>query len=58
MRISFLPDAEPRPRRVAVGEFDGVHLGHRAVIEGNDTVLTFEPHPRAVIAPAQPVAWM
>src|SRR3712207_8959763 len=36
---------------IAVGEFDGVHLGHRAVIEGADTALTFEPHPRAVVAP-------
>ena len=51
MRITLLPDAEPRPRRVAVGEFDGVHLGHRAVIAGSDTVLTFEPHPLAVIKP-------
>ncbi|HEX5146893.1 MAG TPA: bifunctional riboflavin kinase/FAD synthetase [Conexibacter sp.] len=51
MRITMLPDAEPRPRRVAVGEFDGVHLGHRAVIDGSDTVLTFEPHPLAVIRP-------
>jgi len=51
MRITFLPDAEPRPRRVAVGEFDGVHLGHRAVIEGSDTVLTFEPHPLTVVRP-------
>ena len=51
MKITWLPDAEPRPRHVAVGEFDGVHLGHREVIEGADTVLTFEPHPRAVVAP-------
>ncbi|HZV72819.1 MAG TPA: bifunctional riboflavin kinase/FAD synthetase [Conexibacter sp.] len=51
MRITLLPDVEQRPRRVAVGEFDGVHLGHRAVIEGSDTVLTFEPHPLAVIRP-------
>jgi riboflavin kinase/FMN adenylyltransferase len=51
MRVSFLPNVEPRPRRVAVGEFDGVHLGHRAVIAGSDTVLTFEPHPLAVIRP-------
>ncbi len=51
MRITQLPDVEPRPRRVAVGEFDGVHLGHRAVIKGSDTVLTFEPHPLAVIRP-------
>jgi riboflavin kinase / FMN adenylyltransferase len=51
MRITWLPGARPRPRRIAVGEFDGVHLGHRAVIEGSDTVLTFEPHPLAVIRP-------
>jgi len=51
MRVTMLPDAPPRRRRVAVGEFDGVHLGHRAVIGDADTVLTFEPHPRAVVAP-------
>jgi riboflavin kinase/FMN adenylyltransferase len=51
MKVTFLPDVEPRPRMVAIGEFDGVHLGHRAVIEGSDTVLTFEPHPLAVIRP-------
>ncbi len=51
MKIVQLPDAEPRPRRVAVGTFDGVHLGHRAVIEGADTVLTFDPHPVSVISP-------
>ncbi|MDQ2759715.1 MAG: bifunctional riboflavin kinase/FAD synthetase [Actinomycetota bacterium] len=51
MRITMLSDAELRPRRVAVGEFDGVHLGHREVIRGSDTVLTFEPHPLQVIRP-------
>lgn len=51
MRITKLAEAEPRPRRVAVGEFDGVHLGHRRVIEGSDTVLTFEPHPLTVVRP-------
>ncbi len=51
MRITKLGDAEPRPRRVAVGEFDGVHLGHREVIRGSDTVLTFDPHPLQVIRP-------
>jgi len=40
-----------RPRRVAVGTFDGVHLGHREVIDGSDTVLTFDPHPLAIVAP-------
>ncbi len=47
----MLGEVEPRPRRVAVGEFDGVHLGHREVIAGNDTVLTFDPHPLAVVRP-------
>ena len=51
MRVTMLADAEPRVRRVAVGQFDGVHLGHRAVIAGSDTVLTFEPHPLAVVRP-------
>ncbi len=51
MKVTWLPDAERRPRHLAVGEFDGVHLGHREVIDGADTVLTFEPHPRQVIAP-------
>jgi riboflavin kinase/FMN adenylyltransferase len=31
--------------------FDGVHLGHREVIAGSDTVLTFDPHPLTVVAP-------
>ena len=53
MRVTRLPNAEPRPRRVAVGTFDGVHLGHRRVIDGSDTVLTFDPHPLSVIAPAR-----
>ena len=51
MDIIWLPDVRLRDRRLAVGEFDGVHLGHREVIRGSDTVLTFEPHPRTVVAP-------
>jgi riboflavin kinase / FMN adenylyltransferase len=51
MKVTYLPDAEPRPRRVAVGTFDGVHLGHREVIRGADTVLTFDPHPQSVVSP-------
>lgn len=51
MRIVPLAEAQPRARRVAVGTFDGVHRGHRAVIEGSDTVLTFDPHPVSVISP-------
>jgi len=48
-----------RPRAVAIGNFDGVHLGHRQIISvllaeaGRDelipTVLTFNPHPEKVL---------
>lgn len=51
MRITDLGDLQRRSRRVAVGTFDGVHLGHREVIRGADTLLTFEPHPTAVVRP-------
>ncbi len=51
MKITRLPDVERRERRVAVGTFDGVHRGHREVIAGSDSVLTFEPHPVSVVAP-------
>ena len=53
MKLTRLPDAVRRDgRSVAVGTFDGVHLGHREVIAGSDSVLTFDPHPSAVVAPA------
>ena len=52
LEVSRLPEAEPRPRHVAIGTFDGVHRGHRAVIEGADTVLTFDPHPLEILHPA------
>jgi riboflavin kinase / FMN adenylyltransferase len=57
-----LPD-EVRGASVAVGNFDGVHLGHRAVIGeagriAHDqnipwAVLSFEPHPRSLFTPDQ-----
>ena len=53
------PDA--RGAAVAIGNFDGVHLGHQAVIEAAvqkarvldvpAAVLTFEPHPRMLFKP-------
>jgi riboflavin kinase/FMN adenylyltransferase len=48
-------ELEPAERAVAIGTFDGVHRGHRAVIEAardsglRSTVVTFEPHPRLVL---------
>jgi riboflavin kinase/FMN adenylyltransferase len=51
MKVTPLAMAEPRPRHVAIGTFDGVHLGHQAVIDHADTVLTFDPHPMNVLRP-------
>jgi riboflavin kinase/FMN adenylyltransferase len=52
IQVTSLPDAEPRPRHVAIGTFDGVHRGHQAVIDSADTVLTFDPHPLEILHPA------
>ena len=48
------------PVNLAIGFFDGVHLGHQAVInniicsdEGSSVVLTFDPHPLSVLSPSQ-----
>jgi riboflavin kinase/FMN adenylyltransferase len=67
MRIHRSPFALPAAARgavVAIGNFDGVHLGHRRVIEeardaarrlGVDSaVMTFAPHPRRFFRPDQP----
>jgi riboflavin kinase/FMN adenylyltransferase len=58
MLIGPLPLHELVPHHavsgLAIGVFDGVHLGHQAVVRslsGNVAALTFEPHPLAVIAP-------
>lgn len=64
MELFRLESLEPRGLRspsVTVGNFDGVHLGHRALAEavvaearaagGEAVVLTFDPHPSRVLAP-------
>jgi len=51
LEVNSLAQAGRRPRAIAIGTFDGVHVGHRRVIEGADTVLTFDPHPLSVIHP-------
>ena len=58
-------DLPARPLHLAIGMFDGVHLGHRAVVEAavqsaraNQAiagVLTFWPHPSALFRPQDPV---
>ena len=48
-------ELESKPRAVALGTFDGVHLGHRRVLEAaraagpTPTVVTFDPHPRVAL---------
>jgi riboflavin kinase/FMN adenylyltransferase len=56
-------EAGPRPVCLAIGLFDGVHLGHQQVIrqavgdaaqyDGMSVVITFDRHPAAVLAPAR-----
>jgi riboflavin kinase/FMN adenylyltransferase len=56
MKVARIPaELGAGPRAVALGTFDGVHLGHRRVIETlldagpEPTVVTFDPHPRTAL---------
>src|SRR5437763_15762603 len=59
------PNRELKCAVVAIGNFDGVHLGHRAVIAAAlaralalglpAAALTFEPHPRSFLRPQEPL---
>jgi riboflavin kinase/FMN adenylyltransferase len=56
MKIAHAPSqVERQPRAAAIGAFDGVHLGHRAIVEAAastglaPTVITFDPHPRIAL---------
>jgi riboflavin kinase/FMN adenylyltransferase len=56
VNVAHRPDElEPARRAVAIGTFDGVHRGHRRVIEAAEaahlrsTVVTFDPHPRSLL---------
>ena len=52
-----------KPLALAIGNFDGVHLGHRALLDRTigsaqdhnliPAVLTFNPHPTVVVAPSR-----
>src|ERR1700678_3977873 len=64
IRDSSPPAATPKGMVVAMGNFDGVHLGHRAVIDAARRMglahgrpafaVTFEPHPRSYFSPNTP----
>jgi riboflavin kinase/FMN adenylyltransferase len=64
IRDSTPPALIPKGTVVAMGNFDGVHLGHRAVIEAAVVMgrahgkpalaVTFEPHPRSFFSPNSP----
>jgi riboflavin kinase/FMN adenylyltransferase len=67
MALYFDIDSLPRFENavLTIGTFDGVHLGHRTIlnevvrhtkeVKGESIVITFEPHPRKLLFPDQPI---
>jgi riboflavin kinase / FMN adenylyltransferase len=55
MVADTVAELEPARRAAAIGTFDGVHVGHRRVLDAaraarlRTTVVTFDPHPRSVL---------
>jgi riboflavin kinase/FMN adenylyltransferase len=56
VKVAWSPqELEPTERAVAIGTFDGVHLGHRRVLQAaieagpTPTAVTFDPHPRLAL---------
>jgi riboflavin kinase/FMN adenylyltransferase len=57
----LVPPWEAKTAAIAIGNFDGVHLGHRALLDraleraralgGPAIAVTFDPHPTSVLAP-------
>lgn len=69
MKITYGIPTSPPPHPVAtIGNFDGQHIGHQALIKavvdlaqrcgGTAMVVTFEPHPAAVLTPEKPLQFL
>ncbi len=66
MKVYFSTETIPAFNKavVTIGTFDGVHTGHKTILEqlkreaaridGETVIITFHPHPRKVIVTGQP----